>query len=271
MHASPILLADLSLGRQVQLTRPPENSAVLTESQRRNLQILAADEWFGGLPTELQELIVRRSVVRAYGKSEVIYLQDSSTRGLCAVLEGRARLTRTLPTGEERLFHVGEPGFWFGEFSVLGAGRTLVSVIADTDVRVQVLPKAQFDRIAEDQPLFYKAIAMLMAERYGALTRYLAAAHGFAPQERLRARLEEILSLQKHTAPGTGPITLNVSQADLAVMIGVTRQTMNALLRELQRKGLLEISFRRIRVLDPAGLQSALSPEEADTKRTQRL
>jgi CRP-like cAMP-binding protein len=244
---------------------------VITESQSRNLQLLAADDWFGGLPTELQELIVRRSVVRAYGKGEVLYLQDSAPKGLCAALEGRVRLVRTLPGGEERLFHVGEPGFWFGEFAVLGAGKTLVSVVADTDVHVLVLAKAQFDLIAEDQPLFYKAIALLMAERYGALTRYLIAAHGFAPQERLRARLEEMLSLQKHSGPAAGPTTLNVSQTDLAVMIGVTRQTVNMLLRELQREGVLETGFRCIRVLDPARLRSERPPEEADTRRTQRL
>jgi CRP-like cAMP-binding protein len=234
---------------------------VITESQSRNLQVLAADEWFGGIPTELQELIVRRSVVRTYGRGEVIYRQDSAPKGLCAVLEGRVRFVRTLPGGEERLFHVGEPGFWFGEFAILGAGRTLLTVVGDTDVHVLVLPKAQFDRIGEDQPLFYKAIALLMAERYGALTRYLTAAHGFAPQERLRARLEEMLSLQKHSGPAAGPITLNVSQTDLAVMIGVTRQTVNALLRELQREGVVETSFRCIRVLDPARLRSAPSPD----------
>ena len=187
------------------------------------------------------------------------------------MLEGRVRTTRTLPGRDERLLHVGEVGIWFGEFAVLGAGKTLVSVIADTEVSVQVLPKAPFDLVAAEKPLFYKAIAMLIAERYGALTRYVTGAHASAPRARLIARREEIMLLQRHTASGIGPVSLNLSQADLAVTIGVSRQTMNAPPRELQRKGLLEISFRRIRVLDVAGLRSALSPEEADTKRTQRL
>jgi CRP-like cAMP-binding protein len=88
----------------------PETPIVTTESQRRNLRMLAAGEWFGGLPIQLQELIVQRSVSRAYGKGEVIYRQGSAPKGLCAVLKGRVRLVRLLPGGEERLFHVGDPG-----------------------------------------------------------------------------------------------------------------------------------------------------------------
>jgi CRP/FNR family cyclic AMP-dependent transcriptional regulator len=219
----------------------------------------------------LQELIVRRSVSRTYTKGEVIYIQDSTPKGLYASVEGRVRMVRTLPGGEERLLHVGEPPFWFGEFAVLTATKTLVSVVADTDVHLLVLPKVQFDLIAEDHPLLYKAIALLIAERYGGLLRYLLAAHGSSPQERLRARLEEMMLLQEPANPTAGPVTLNISQADLAVMIGVTRQTVNALLRELQRGGVVETSFRCIRILDSARLRSAPSADEAQARHTQRV
>jgi len=247
-----------------------ETPIVTTEWQRRNLRMLAAGEWFGGLPIQLQELIVQHSVSRTYGKGGVIYIQDSMPKGLYASLEGRVRMVRTLPGGEERLLHVGEPPFWFGEVAVLRATKTLVSVIADTDVHLLVLPKVQFDLIAENHPLLYKAIALLMAERYGGLLRYLLAAHGFSPQERLRARLEEMILLQERPIPTAEPVTLNISQADLAAMIGVSRQTLNELLRKLQREGVVETSFRRIRVLDPTRLRSVPSVDQCEAKRARR-
>jgi CRP/FNR family transcriptional regulator, cyclic AMP receptor protein len=272
MHASPILSRDLSPRRQVEPIRTPGKRVVITESQNRNLKILATGEWFGGLPAALQELLVQHSVVRGYRKGEVIYHQDTTSKGLWAVLEGRVRVVRALPGGQEQLFHVGEIGTWFGEFAVLGAGKTLVSVVADTEVSLLVLPKAQFDLIAAEHPVLYKAIALLIAERYGSVIRSLTAAHGFGPRARLLARLEEeIVLLRRHRGPAAGPVTLNLSQADLATMIGVARQTLNALLRQLQREGLLEISFRRIRVLDPAGLRRGLSVDEGVARRRYRL
>ena len=54
-------------------------------------------------------------------------------------------------------------------------------------------------------------------------------------------------------------------------MIGVSRQTQNELLRELHREGVVETSFRCIRVLDVAGLRRALSVDEGETRQRYAL
>ena len=120
-------------------------------------------------------------------------------------------MVRTFSGVREQLFHVGEAVIWFGEFAVLGARKTLVSVVADTEVSLLVLPKVQFDLVAAEHTILYKAIALLIAERYGAVIRYLTGAHGAAPRARLVARLEEeIILIQAHTSPVAGPVTLNL-------------------------------------------------------------
>jgi DNA-binding transcriptional regulator LsrR (DeoR family) len=40
-----------------------------------------------------------------------------------------------------------------------------------------------------------------------------------------------------------------VSQAELANMVGLSRQTLNALLADLQARGLVEVGYRRVRLL----------------------
>ena len=76
-----------------------------------------------------------------------------------------------------------------------------------------------------------------------------------APEARVRARLAELLLLQRPLVPQGGPVTLKVSQVDLAAMIGVSRQTLNELLKQLEKRGLIEIAFRSIRVMDPERLR----------------
>ena len=51
-----------------------------------------------------------------------------------------------------------------------------------------------------------------------------------------------------------GPPVLAISQANLAKMVGVSRQTLNTMLGSLQRQGLIELGFKSIRVLDAIGL-----------------
>jgi CRP/FNR family transcriptional regulator, cyclic AMP receptor protein len=219
------------------------------------LRLLRRGAWFADLPVPQQEAIVRSSVLRAYKKGRVISLEDSAPKGIFVVLEGRVRVVRTLAGGDEALFHVGEPGYWFGEYAVVAGKRTLVTVMADTDTRVLMLSKTRFDRMIAAEPRFYKGFASLMADRYALLLRLLAEAHLLAPEDRLRGRLLEAMdySQREHIRPG--PVSLNLSQSDLAGMIGVSRQTLNELLKNLQAEGLIEVGFRRIRVTDPVRLR----------------
>ena len=57
-----------------------------------------------------------------------------------------------------------------------------------------------------------------------------------------------------HDRPQAAPVSLTVSQLDLARMVGVSRQTLNVLLRRLDKERLIEIGSRSIRVLEPAHL-----------------
>jgi CRP/FNR family cyclic AMP-dependent transcriptional regulator len=221
------------------------------------LRLLRRGAWFANLPEPQQEAIVRNSVLRAYEKGRVISLEDSPPKGIFVVLEGRVRVVRTLSAGDEALLHVGEPGFWFGEYAVVTGNKTLVTVSADTDTRVLMLSKARFDRMVASAPRFYKGFASLIAERYALLLRLLAEAHLLAPEDRLRGRLLEAMDCSQHEHIRPGPVSLNLSQSDLAGMIGVSRQTLNELLKNLQAEGLIEVGFRRIRVTDPARLRGA--------------
>ena len=224
---------------------------------------MRAGDWFGGLPPALQELILSRSIVRKFAKGQVISLEDSQAKGLYAVLEGDVHLVREV-TGEEALLHVAEPGFWFGEFAVLAGQPTIVTAVAHSPVRALMLPKAQFDRIIEEDPRHYQAFAKLAFDRYAALIRVFIGVPGLSPEARLRRRLAEMVRQRQQDRPSAAPVSLAVSQGDLARMVGVSRQTLNAILGKLHEKKLIEVTFRRIRVLDPVRLADSDAPVDPE-------
>ena len=45
-----------------------------------------------------------------------------------------------------------------------------------------------------------------------------------------------------------GPIDINVSQTELATMVGVSRQTLCMLLGRLQERGQIDVGYKRVRV-----------------------
>jgi len=225
------------------------------EQLRRLSDRLAPGRWFGGLPAELQQLILNRSRVRDYAKGQVIGLEGQATTGLRAVLEGQVQVVRRAGMGDEGLVYVGGQGFWFGEYAVLmGAPEVLVSVIARTKARILFLPKAEFERIVRDEPRYFRDFAKLAFARLAVLLRAYAQASSLAPEERLRGQLALLTQLKIEEQSPQGAVDLPLSQADLAAIVGVSRQTINPMLGKLAAQGVIELGFRRIRVLQPRAL-----------------
>lgn len=239
-----------------------QTRAVHADEQQEIHRFLSAGEWFGGLPAPLQQLILSRSVVRKFAKGQVISVEESVPDALFAVLEGLVYFVREVGSGEEALIHVGEPGFWFGALHVLTSNPTVATALAHTPVRALILSKAQVDRILAEDPRYYEGFARLALDRYGVLIRWFAEVRDLAPEARVRGRLASMAQLRRQDRPESGAVSLAVSQADLARMAGISRQTLNAILGRLHQAGLIEVGFRRIRVLDAARLADPNGPGE---------
>jgi CRP-like cAMP-binding protein len=214
--------------------------------------------WFGALSQRLQDEILTRSTIRCFPKGQMFQVEDGEPIGLVAVLEGRALLLRHVDDATPALVHVAAPGFWFGESAVLD-GVTLVTAIAQSAVKALVLPKADVDRIVADEPRYYPAFAAIILARYRTLVRFLAEARGLSSDDRLRLRLADLAEMRRLDLAIDGPVVrLDMSQAELGAMVGLSRQKLNARLRALQDEGWVAVSPRRIDVLDADGLRATV-------------
>jgi CRP-like cAMP-binding protein len=239
-------------------------AAHATMDEQRKTEIgafLRQGAWFGGLPVALQECILSRAILRTFAKGRVVQFEEGPALGLIAILEGQVLILRHVSEGDEpALIHVGGPGFWFGEAAVLMDKGTLVTAVAQSAVKALILPKAEFDRIVDDEPRYYPAFARIAFERYRLLMRFLAETLRLSPDFRLRLRLADLADLADASGTQTildgKAVTLDMSQSELAGIIGLSRQKLNVRLRQLQEEGWVELGPRRIRVLDPAGLRA---------------
>lgn len=212
--------------------------------------LLRQGRWFGGLPPALQELILERGMVRQYRTGQYIVREGAKPRAMHAVLSGRVRVTRCVgPQRDEVLIYVGEPGFWFGDYAVYARAISVGSIIADSPTRTLSLSTTAFERIVKDEPRFYRLFADLLFERYAELFRYLGEAHGLPSADWLKTRLVDLARQMRRDNPDAEAGLIVVSQAELARMMGLSRQTLVSLLRQLEERGVIEVGFRRIRVV----------------------
>lgn len=234
-----------------------ETAAGSGAEMKSDLAFLERGHWFGSLPEALRTLIFERSSVRSYRKRAPLVSEGEPCRGLFAVLSGRVHVVRGLGK-PETLIHVGEAGFWFGEYALLAGTPAIASVVAAADTRALLLPASEFERLVADEPRYYRHFTRLLTERFATIFRYASEARAVAAEEWLRTRLQGLAERRRLDARADGPVDISVSQAELATMVGVSRQTLCMLLGRLQARGMIEVGYRRIRVLPSA--RSELPP-----------
>jgi CRP-like cAMP-binding protein len=214
-----------------------------------DLSFLRKGHWFGALPPALQALILERAGIRSFRKGARVVSEGTPCRGLYVVVLGRVHVVRRLGDSPETLIHVAEAGFWFGEYALLSGAPAIASVVAASNAKVLLLPAAEFERIVAEEPRYYPHFTRLLTERFATVFRYASEARAVASEEWLRTRLNGLAERRQLDAPAEGPVEITVSQAELATMVGVSRQTLCMLLGRLQERGLVELGYRRIRVL----------------------
>ena len=222
-----------------------------TSEAGRLRDVLGQGRWFRSLPQDLQQRIVSGSRVRSFARGEVIALEGAPPSALSAVLDGEVKLVRQARQGDESLLWIAEPGAWFGEYGVLTGEKILVTAIAKTATRLLLLPKTELDRIVKEEPLYFRHFAMLAIGRISSYLKAYIHATSLQPEARLRGQLFVLSQMKIDELGARAPVELPYSQAELASLIGVSRQTVNQLLQTLAARGLVEARFKHVRVLAP--------------------
>jgi CRP-like cAMP-binding protein len=211
--------------------------------------LLRRDElWFGQLPDDLQDAIATRGRRRAFLRREVVWAEEQVGLGLICILSGQLLITRQC--GDETVvLQVADPGNWYGEMVLLGRPTT-ITLTGYSDGELLVLRRPDFESIVNREPRHLQHFLELYGRKLALLTRVYTEAQILPPEQRLRVRIADLADLQCLQKTPDRPAELRISQADLARLTGIARQTTNRILKQLEVEGVVELGFRRIRVTD---------------------
>ncbi len=109
------------------------------------IEQLGGIELFRGLTPAALELIARVTSEVSHGKGERIFGHGEVGDRMYLILEGKVRISRTVPgMGEEALAVLG-PGQVFGEMALLDEAPRSADAVVHEKCRLLVLPKDGFD------------------------------------------------------------------------------------------------------------------------------
>lgn len=216
---------------------------------------LATDEWFGSVPLALQAALLAQARVVALDSGRRLFASGGGAEGLCCVLAGALRFTATAADGTATMLAYLEPYQWFGEISFIDGLPLSHDAVADGATRVLVVPRESLLAWLETQPAHWRELARLACRKLRTALDALDDLSRLPLEQRLQRRLWLL-------ATGYGSRTtprrrIRLAQEVLAQMMGVSRQSVNRALKALEARGLLQLRYGEIHIVDLAGVEQA--------------
>ncbi|WP_426209901.1 Crp/Fnr family transcriptional regulator [Massilia sp. TWP1-3-3] len=211
------------------------------------LAALSVNPWFASLPVEVRAHMVGQAEPVRLRRGEMLFRQGDAASGLYALVAGTLKMSTLREDGKEAILAVIEAGVWFGEISLIDKQPRTHDATAVGKVEALLLPRSVFDTLMQRAD-FAGAIAALLAARIRLLYGIVEDATLRSTRARVARRL--LLLARGDAALSPGPrARVPVSQEGLAMMLGMTRQTLSTQLRLLADEGMIELGYRCIEVV----------------------
>ncbi|WP_283418508.1 Crp/Fnr family transcriptional regulator [Sphingopyxis sp. Geo48] len=191
-----------------------------------------------------------------YPRGAEIFAHDPERREAFVIASGEVEVSRGSAAGKKFVLGIN------GAPQILA----IVRLLADPPIRYDYrayedsvllhLPADGLAAILDAEPILWRDVALLMCTRHGDSLRLLGDHNLGSLDQRMAATLVDLARIHG-IAGGQGiELGLRLPQEQLGAMLGVTRQSVNKLLRGFEAAGLIAIDYNRITIRDPAALDA---------------
>jgi CRP-like cAMP-binding protein len=210
-----------------------------TNSERR-LELLQSCAYFARLEPELLERVALQLVSRSYAAGERIFSEgdDEGNAALHIVDTGVVRIFKLSLEGREQVLRLMRPGDSFADVPAFDGGPYPANADALEPSRVLILPRKALLALLRESPEIALGSLQIMAARL----RHMTGLVEDLSLRRVMARVARLLLENRGNA--------NLSQAQMAAMVGTAREMVNRSLHTLSDDGVIALRGGTITVLD---------------------
>ena len=182
-----------------------------------------------------------RGAVRSLPKNALVVNEGDATDSLYVVLAGRVKAFVSDEDGKEVVLNTIGAGAYFGEL-VLDGGPRAASIMTLEPCRFFVIPRADVEGLLQRNPAFARDLVYTLIGKVRSLTetvRDLALKNVYA-------RLVKFIDDHAVEQDGRRFVPERLTQHDIAVRIGGSREMVSRILRDLTAGGYVTVEARQI-------------------------
>ncbi|HEX7002253.1 MAG TPA: Crp/Fnr family transcriptional regulator [Trueperaceae bacterium] len=187
-------------------------------------------------PDELEK-ITRITPYKRFEAGEIIYHMEDPADALYFVRDGMVKISMYFPNGKEMILGLLGQYDIFGELLLLESERRPNQAEAVVDTTLIVMPEQEFQRLLQQHPAIAMKFIQVMSTRLWQAQQWQAEVGAFDAPGRLANLLLRLAQDFGADSDRGTVIDLNLTQQDLAKMIGATRETVSHCLARLLEYG----------------------------------
>ena len=213
-----------------------------------------------GLPQGLILQLFEEAVAGRAAAGRALFREGDEGDGLYIIDKGLLKIVLKSPAGDERIVAILGPGAIVGELAVIDGLPRSASAVVMQHCEFRFVSRPAFATFTAMHPNFYRELVKILSMRLREADNELAASTFFSGRGRLARTLIELA--EHFGQPGSdGGIVLEpeITNADLAAMAGVARESVGQLLTEWRTRKLVTQAAEHHQIHDIGALKREIS------------
>ena len=183
-------------------------------------------------------------------RGDDLFHEGDSGDKLYIVTEGKVKLGRSSSDGRENLLAIMGPGQMFGELSLFDPGPRSATVTAVTDAAFGSLSHDDLLRWLDGRPQVARGLLSQLASRLRKSNDVVADLVFSDVPGRVAKALLDLADRFGRTADDGVHVHHDLTQEELAQLVGASRETVNKALADFAARGWMRVDSRAVTILD---------------------
>jgi CRP-like cAMP-binding protein len=208
-------------------------------------------------PAEMADM-EKKTAMRSCHKKQVIFFTDEPSDKIYFLKEGEIKLSRYSNDGKEIIIALLGPGEIFGELAISGQHHRDETAEATKESVLCAINVKEMEMMMERNPRLNLGITKLMGLRLQRVKNSLASLIFKTSEQRIYSFIyDSAIEHGRQTAGGT-EVPLRLTHDDIARLTATARPTVSSVFSELEKKGIIAYTRKKILVRQMGQLQSLL-------------
>lgn len=189
---------------------------------------------------------------RTFTRNEIVFHHGDPADSLHLISKGRFSVRITTPLGDSVTLSVRGPGDAFGELALLDKEPVRSATVSALEpAETHSVYRGDFERLRREHPPVNDVLTGILADRLRRLSEQVVEAYYVPADRRVIRRVCELAEMYSH---GDAETVVPLTQEEIAELAGTSRATVNRVLRDAERRGIVELQRGKTAVLDLEGL-----------------